>query len=150
MNEKLEQSRKIVKEYMWWSTGAGLMPIPILDVATVAGVQLRMLSKLAKHYNIPFAKEKAGAVIGSLVSSISASTISKGVVTSAVKTIPILGALTAPFLMPTFSGAVTYALGMVFIQHFESGGTFLDFDPGKTKEYFRSQLQTGIKESIST
>ncbi|MBF0204798.1 MAG: DUF697 domain-containing protein [Desulfamplus sp.] len=147
MNETLEQSRKIVKEYMWWSTGAGLMPIPILDVATVAGVQVRMISKLAKHYNIPFAKEKAGAVIGSLVSSISASTISKGVVTSAVKTIPILGALTVPFLMPTFSGAVTYALGMVFIQHFEAGGTLLDFDPEKTRAFFEEQFQKTIKQA---
>ncbi|MBF0468249.1 MAG: DUF697 domain-containing protein [Desulfamplus sp.] len=150
MNEKLEQSRNIVKEYMWWSTGAGLMPIPVLDVATVTGVQLRMVSKLSEHYNISFSKDKAGAIMASLAGSISASTISKGVLASAVKTIPILGSLTAPFLMPTFSGAVTYALGMVFIQHFESGGTLLDFDPEKTREYFRLQFQEVIKETSST
>ena len=37
----------------------------------------------------------------------------------------------------------TWALGKVFIQHFESGGTFLDFDPEEVKEYFKAQFEEG-------
>jgi len=36
--------------------------------------------------------------------------------------------------MRCFSGAYAWALGKVFIQHFQSGGTFLDFDAEKVKE----------------
>lgn len=145
MNEKLEQSRKLVKDYMWWSMGAGLIPVPVIDVATVTGVQLRMVSQLAKHYSIPFAKDRVKALIGSLATTISASTISKGIMSSAIKSIPFFGALTAPFIMPTVSAAVTYAIGMVFIQHFESGGTFLDFNPEKTREFLKLKFDEGMK-----
>jgi hypothetical protein len=33
----------------------------------------------------------------------------------------------------------------VFIQHFESGGTFLDFNPDEVKEYFKAQFEEGRK-----
>jgi hypothetical protein len=42
--------------------------------------------------------------------------------------------------MPAFGAAATYAVGQVFIQHFESGGTFLDFDPDKVREHFRQEF----------
>ncbi|MBF0411355.1 MAG: YcjF family protein [Desulfamplus sp.] len=147
MNEKLEQSRKIVKDYMWWAMGAGLLPIPIVDIATVTGVQLKMLSKLAKNYDIPFAKERGKSIITSLVSTLSASTISKGMISSAIKVVPIVGPLTVPFIMPVVAAAVTYSIGIVFIQHFESGGTFLDFNPEKTSDFFKSQFEERLNES---
>ena len=149
MNEKLEQSRKLVKDYMWWSMGAGLIPVPIIDVVVITAVQLKMVSKLADHYNITFSKEIAKTTIISLAATISASTISKGVMTSAIKTVPLIGGLTAPFIMPTVSAAVTYAIGIVFIHHFETGGTFLDFDPEKTKDFFKTQFEEGLKTSKS-
>ncbi len=147
MNEKSEQSKRIIKKYMWLSMGAGVVPIPILDVAAVTGVQLKMISDLAGHFGIPFSRHTTHAIIGSLTGSITAGSAAKGVVGSAVKAIPILGTLTAPFLMPTLSGAATYALGLLFIQHFEAGGTFLNFDPEKTREYFNMKFQEGIKEA---
>ena len=45
--------------------------------------------------------------------------------------------------MPVFAGASTYAIGKVFIQHFESGGTFLDFEPAKVRAYFSQQFDKG-------
>jgi len=47
--------------------------------------------------------------------------------------IPLLGQACAVLTMPVSGGAATYALGMVFIQHFSSGGTFLNFDPDQVK-----------------
>ncbi|MBF0243096.1 MAG: DUF697 domain-containing protein [Desulfamplus sp.] len=145
MNEKLEKARKVVKDYMWWSMGAGLVPVPIMDIAAVTAVQLMMLSKLAKHYNIQFSKERSRAIIISLIATLSVSTISRGFISSSVKTIPIVGTLTSPFIMPTVSAALTYAIGIVFIQHFESGGTFLDFNTEKTKSFFKLQFEESLK-----
>ena len=48
---------------------------------------------------------------------------------------------------PAFSGAVTYAIGKVFVQHFEMGGTLLDFNPEKVKKYFREQYEQGMKKA---
>jgi hypothetical protein len=38
-------------------------------------------------------------------------------------------------------------LGKVLIQHFEAGGTFLDFDPEKVKDYFKAQFEEGRKQA---
>jgi hypothetical protein len=50
--------------------------------------------------------------------------------------------------MPVISGASTYAIYKVFIQHFESGGTFLDLDPAKVKSYFAEQFTKGKKVAV--
>ena len=47
--------------------------------------------------------------------------------------------------MPIFTGATTYAIGKSFMMHFESGGTFLDFDPAKVRAYFRQEFEKGQK-----
>jgi len=45
--------------------------------------------------------------------------------------------------MPITAGAVTYAVGKVFHQHFASGGTFLSFDPDKVRDYYAEMLREG-------
>ena len=43
-----------VTRYSLYAAGAGLVPIPMLDVVAITGVQVQMLRVLAKHYNGPF------------------------------------------------------------------------------------------------
>ena len=50
--------------------------------------------------------------------------------------------------MPTLNAAISYAVGKVFIQHFESGGTFLDFDPKKVRAYFEDQFREGRLKAL--
>jgi hypothetical protein len=45
--------------------------------------------------------------------------------------------------MPGVAGAATYAVGKVFIQHFESGGTLLNFNPDSVRDYYKQELQKG-------
>ena len=144
MSEKQDTALKTVKNYVWWSMGAGLVPFPILDLVAVSGVQLKMLSQISKIYDIPFQESRVKAVIGSLLGFIVPESLSC-VAGSALKAMPVLGTVVGASAMVVCSGAATWALGKVFIQHFESGGTFLDFDPDAVKEYFRAQFQEGQK-----
>jgi hypothetical protein len=43
--------------------------------------------------------------------------------------------------MPVFSAGVTYVIGKVFIQHFASGGTLLDFKPPDYREFIKAQQE---------
>src|ERR1039457_5592843 len=61
---------KTVKNYMWWSMGAGLIPFPWVDMVAVSGVQLKMLSEISKIYDVPFQLNRGKAVVGSLIGSI--------------------------------------------------------------------------------
>lgn len=45
--------------------------------------------------------------------------------------------------MVMFSAASAWALGRVFIQHFESGGTFADFSLDEGRELFHLQFAKG-------
>lgn len=143
MSEKEEKAIKTVKKYMWWSMGAGLIPIPFLDLATVSGVQVKMLSDLSKVYDIPFEKNRGKVVAGSLIGSIVPGAL--GAAGSLLKAVPVVGQLAGAPAMVLFCGASTWALGKVFIQHFESGGTFLNFDPAAVQEYYRAQFEEGKK-----
>jgi sugar phosphate isomerase/epimerase len=57
--------------------------------------------------------------------------------------VEVVGTFVGTPSMVLFCGASTYALGKVFVQHFESGGTFLDFEPAKVKEYFQKEFENG-------
>ena len=146
MSERQQNAFKIVSRYVWWSMGAGLVPLPFIDLAAVSGVQLKMLAEVSKLYDIPFRENRVKALIGALVGSILPHAMSFGLFGSVLKAIPVLGAFAGAPSMVLWSGAATWALGNVFIQHFESGGTFLDFHPEEVKAQFRSQFERGKKK----
>jgi uncharacterized protein (DUF697 family) len=148
--DKELEAFKTVKKYMWISMGAGLIPVPFVDWAAVSGVQLKMVADLSKIYGIPF-KESAGkAAIGSMAGFILPHALACGFLGSALKAIPVVGALAGAPAMAVFCGAYAWALGNVFIQHFESGGTFLNFDPEAVREYFKAQFEEGKKVATGT
>ncbi|MGE5458199.1 MAG: YcjF family protein [Methanococcaceae archaeon] len=148
---KLEAAQALVKKYMWWSMGAGLIPVPLVDMATVSGVQLKMLNELSKIYGVKFSKNAGKSIISALLGSISADALSKSYLTSVIKSIPIIG-IVGSVSMPIYSGATTWAIGKVFIQHFATGGTFLDFDPKKVKDYFMKLFKQGqeVAQNLKT
>ncbi|MBP7338334.1 YcjF family protein [Niveispirillum sp.] len=129
-----------VRHYMGWSVAGGLVPIPGLDVAALFGVQLKMLSEIGKVYGVTFRREQVKRLVSSLVGSFG-SVVAAQVTGSAIKHIPVVGTIAAAFWQPALASATTWALGKVFIQHFEKGGTFLDFDPEKAQSYFRTQFE---------
>ena len=55
----------------------------------------------------------------------------------------MLGVLTAP----VFTTASTYAVGKVFIQHFEAGGNVLNFDPEAMREHFKDEFEQGVSKA---
>ena len=53
-------------------------------------------------------------------------------------------------VMPVLSAGATYAIGKAFIQHFESGGTLLDFNPPDYKEFIKAQKEMWNSRSKSS
>jgi hypothetical protein len=60
---------------------------------------------------------------------------------SLAKGIPGVGTLVGALTMPAFSAGATYIIGKVFIQHFASGGTLLDFNPPDYREFIKAQKE---------
>jgi len=147
--EKEQIALKTVKNYMWWSMGAGLIPVPFVDWAAFSAVQLKMVAGISKIYGVPFENDRGKAVIGSLASFVLPHSLACGLIGSWLKAIPLVGSLAGAPAMALFCGANAWALGAVFIQHFESGGTFLNLNPREVREYFKAQFEEGGKLALT-
>ncbi len=143
MEEKNNSAQKLVKNYMWFSMGAGLIPVPFLDLATISGVQLKMLCDLTNMYNIPFSENKGKSIVTALLGSVVPNSLVGSSVGSLLKMIPVIGTIMGGISLSIFAGAATYAIGKVFIQHYEAGGTLLDFNPAEMNEFFKSKFKEG-------
>ncbi|MBF0120199.1 MAG: DUF697 domain-containing protein [Desulfobacterales bacterium] len=143
-----EELDAIIKNHVLASMGMGLIPIPITDLLGVLGIQLNLLRKLANVYNIGFSKDKGKNILASLVGS-SFSVSFGNALGSLMKLIPVVGQTIGVIASPLTFGATTYAVAKVFIQHFESGGTFLTFNPEKVREYYQKMLNEG-KDFVSS
>lgn len=135
---------QVVDRFTLWSGAAGLVPIPILDVAAVGGIQLLMLRRLAEIYGVPFSENRGKSVIASVAGSVlpaSTATSSAMTVGSLMKGLPGVGWAVGALTMPVFSAGATWVIGKVFIQHFASGGTLLDFNPPDYREFIKAQKE---------
>jgi len=139
-----EEASKLVDRFSLWSGAAGLIPVPLVDIAAVGGVQLQMLRRLSDIYGVPFSDNMGKSVIASLAGSVlpasTATTTTMGV-TSALKAVPGVGTAVAAFSMPVFSAGATWVIGRVFMKHFASGGTLLDFNPPDYREFIKTQKE---------
>src|SRR5271155_1775803 len=131
---------KLVERFALWSGVAGLVPLPIVDVVAVGGLQVQMLRRLSQIYNVEFSENRGKALIAALAGTMIPATSGMGAA-SALKFIPVVNILAAGFVMPVLSAGATYAIGKAFIQHFESGGSLLDFNPPDYREFVKAQKE---------
>ncbi len=137
-SNRSESAASIIKNHMIWSMGAGFIPVPIADLFAVSAIQLDMIRQLCKVYDIDFKQTEGKAMITALTGSGLARLGAR-----AVKFIPGVGSILGGVTMAALSGASTYALGEVFKKHFETGGTFLDFDPERLRKYYNEKFEKG-------
>jgi len=130
------------RNHILTAMGVGLVPLPVVDLVGVLAVQLDLIKKLSTEYGVPFRQDRAKAIVTSLLGGL-LPVAAGGVVISLLKFIPLVGQTTGAVTMPVLFGASTYAVGKVFVQHYEDGGTILDFDAGKMKKTFTEQFCAG-------
>ena len=136
---RLAEANRLINRYVIWSAGTALVPIPFMDLIAVTAIELNMLRKLSAHYGITFTEQRGKALIASLIGGLHAGLFSR----SLLKMIPVVGISGAVAPIAVLAGALTYAVGKVFLHHFEAGGTLLDFDPSKVKRYFEKHFRQG-------
>ena len=141
MEQKEHKADAIVKKYAIWAAGIGLIPMPLVDFAALFSIQLKMLHRLTKEYDIEFSRELGKSFIGALLGG----SVSASLTGSLSKILPVFGPLTGMVSTSVFGSASTYAIGKVFTLHFETGGTLLTFDPENMRDYYRKQYEQGAE-----
>jgi uncharacterized protein (DUF697 family) len=138
----------IIKSKCGWATGAGFVPFPVLDLAAITAVQVRMVQQLARVYNVPFRADAVKRIIGVVVGSGGAWLVAAPVA-SMLKVFPVVGTFLSTFVEPAAAAASTYALGHVFLQHFESGGTLLNLDPDAMRQHYYEEYRKAHEQSAT-
>lgn len=134
------QADELIKDYVTYSVGTGFIPVPIVDVIGLVGLQLKMVHSLSKLYNVPFSERRVRSILYSLIGSIIPAA-GVGILASAVKFIPLIGQAAGGVSMATLAGGCTYAVGRIFANHFEQDGKIEDLDVESAKEDLKSNLE---------
>jgi uncharacterized protein (DUF697 family) len=143
---RAEHATKLVDRFAMWAGALGVIPVPVVDLVAVGALQLQMLRRLSQIYNVPFADNRGKALITSLAGA--AVPMSSGLgAAQFLKAIPIVGSVIGALVTPTLAAGMTYAIGKVFIQHFESGGTLLDFNPPDYREFLKGQRDMWVNRN---
>ena len=147
-DDRRARAMKVVERFALWSGAAGLIPVPFVDLAAVGGVQLQMLRKISQIYGVPFSENRGKALIASFAGSMIPASSGMGAA-SLIKGVPLLGTAVSALAMPTLSVGAAYAIGRAFIQHFETGGTLLDFSPPDYHEFLKAGSRKGRAAQIA-
>ena len=145
-----QEADRIIREHVGWSCAGGLLPVPLLDIAAVTGVQLRLVRELSRLYKVPYKEHTGRNLIASLIGGVGSAAVGRGIFCSVLKAVPVVGAIGGLISVPIVAGAATYALGKVFVEHFETGGTLLDFDSKEMRSYFEEKMKEGQKVARET
>lgn len=139
--ERTKHADTIIRNHVVWSMGAGFIPILVADIFAVSALQLDMIRQLTRVYGVNYQETQGKAIVTALTSS----TLARVGAGSLVKLIPGIGSLLGGATVSVFAGASTFALGEVFKKHFETGGTILDFDPGRLRKMYKEKFEKGKK-----
>ena len=138
--ERARKAQVIIRRNVLWAVGLGILPLPLVDILGVTGIQIAMLKELSNLYGVAFSHDAAKKVIGSLLSAVGGVSVGAMVATSLLKLVPPIGASLAILAGPTAIGAFTYATGKVFMMHFETGGSFFNLDADALRAHFVEEL----------
>lgn len=133
VTDRAKGANALIERYATYSAAAGLVPVPAVDAAAIAGVQVQMLRALAAHYDVPFSHERGksliAAVLGGLMPSL-----------AGYQFLKLAGPLAGILGMSGFAMTSTWAVGHVFVAHFETGGTLLDLNIETSKQRVSAAL----------
>jgi uncharacterized protein (DUF697 family) len=136
-------AENLIKDYVIASVAASIVPVAFFDIAAVVAIQLRMIQKLSEQYDKPFSDNLGRKVIFALAGGVFGYGAGYIVAASATKMIPGIGWMIGMVSLPVVAGASTYAVGKSIANHYEEGGTLLDFNATKMRRFYDEQYEKG-------
>ena len=149
LQSNVDTANNVVTSSALLAAGAGAIPAAGWDMAAIAGVQLKMLSDLSKIYGVPFTENLGKTVLATTVTALAPGMVAQSSFASALKVVPGLGQIMGMLAVPAYAGGLTYAVGRVFISHFESDGDLLSFNPKKFSSHLADEMKAGMKKVAS-
>lgn len=120
---------RIVRKYAAVSAAAGsVIHSPLLDVAALGGLHVSLIRDLTRHYGGEFSEQAARGVVVAIGASVIPGTIGTIAGHKALGLLPFITPGAGLLVMAASSAATSYAVGSIFVRHFETGGTLASFN----------------------
>lgn len=132
MSQDTDRSRRrrraeaIVERYANFSALGGVIPLPVVNFASVTAIIVHMAKVLSRLYGVPFEHDRARAVVLGLIGGLmpnAASTITASTLLFVVPGSNLVGLAVSSVT----ASACARKIGAAFIAHFESGASLADF-----------------------
>jgi uncharacterized protein (DUF697 family) len=127
---------RIVHRYVGMSAVAGLITLPVIDVAALGGVHVALIKELTEYYGAEFSEHTARNILIAIGAGLVPGAIGSVLGRKALRALPFITHGAGLLTMSAFSAGVSYGLGVVFIRHFEAGGTLDSFNPENLHRIF--------------
>ncbi|TCW87401.1 GTPase associated protein [Burkholderia sp. SRS-46] len=131
-----------IKNHAITAMGIGILPVPGLDLVALTGVQLNLLRKLGGLYGFTLTDELGKKLLSAVLGGYLPLAVA-GPASSLLKFVPGIGIAAGVFAQSTLAGATTYAVGKLFFEHFEKGGTLLDVKPADMAKKLKKTVEEG-------
>ncbi len=119
-------ARAIVERHAKYSAVGGIIPLPVANLASITAIIVRMVKMLSDHYGVPFERDRARAIVMGLVGGTMPTGLAAVTASTLVYIVP--GSNLIGLAVSSITAvACTRRIGRVFVEHFESGATLVDF-----------------------
>lgn len=122
-----------------WAAAATLIPVNGLDLAALSGVQANLIINISALYGEKPSKYAVSGVISTLLGTLLPFYGAQLAVPVLLKWVPF-GNLVGLATMAGFGSAATYAVGKVFVSHYENGGKFDEFSATSSADELKSSF----------
>jgi uncharacterized protein (DUF697 family) len=141
--ERRLKAESLIKSHVMAAGAVSVVPLPLIDMAAIAVVQMRMIKKLAVMYGKTFSESPVRNTVAGLAGGVVGHSAGVFTALSLAKVIPGVGWVLGMVSLPVVVGASTYAIGRVYLRHFEEGGSIYDISVENAKRYYNDQLEKG-------
>lgn len=139
------KANNCIKNHVIAAMGVGLVPSFWFEAIGVTGIEVKLIRDLAKIYDFPIPGELvAYKILISVIFTIAPFYLASKM-KSAVKGVPLLGHITYITFLSASSGVAVYAVGKIFQEHYESGGSFISQNNRYLKKFFKEKYAEGEK-----
>lgn len=120
------QALRIVNRHAGYSAVGGIIPLPVASFAGVTAVIVRMVKVLSDHYGVAFERDRARAIVVGLVAGAMPTGLATVTSSTLLYVVPA-SALVGLAVSSLSAVACTRGVGRIFVEHFETGATLVDF-----------------------
>ncbi len=137
---RLDAAGKLIANASRWSVVASLIPVPYADLGAIGAIQTSLITNLASLYDQKLTKQAVGGLVSVLLGMLVPAAASRVALGVGMKWIPGAGTAVGTITLAAFGSAATYAIGKVFVRHFERGGTFKSFSAAEAQADLKNEF----------